>query len=187
MTVTSKPTPQPHWLNRKDMAASLGISVQAFDKWGIKPVARIGRNKYFTAAAVLESKLADLEAKHQQQQPAGADGEEIDPLLDYRRAQEEYRLTKARREAQELKNDRDSRRVVPVEFAIYSLSRIVAEVAAQLDTLPLTMRRKHPDLEGRHLDSLTREITRARNTAAQAGDKLPEILEEYLDQETGKE
>lgn len=184
---TSKQRPEPHWLNRKQMAASLGISVQAFDKWGVEPVARVGREKFFDCRSVLDAKLAELEAKHQQAQPAGADGEEIDPLLDYHRAQEEYLLTKARREAQELRNSREARRVVPVEFAIYSLSRVVAEVAAQLDTLPLTMKRKHPDLEPRHLDSLTREITKARNTAAQGADKMPEILEDFLDLETGKE
>lgn len=178
---TSKPTPEPHWLNRKDMAASLGISVQAFDKWGIEPIARIGGRKYFDVRSVLDTKLAEMEARHQQQQPQGDGDEEIDPLLAYRKEQEEYRLTKARREAQELKNDRDARRVVPVEFAIYSLSRVVAEVAAQLDTLPLTMKRKHPDLATRHLDSLTREITRARNTAANAGDKMPAILDDYLE------
>ncbi|MGM0913286.1 MAG: terminase small subunit [Pseudomonadota bacterium] len=176
---TSKPTPEPHWLNRKDMAASLGISVQAFDKWGIKPVARIGRNKYFTAAAVLEAKLSEMEAKQQQHQPQGADGEEIDPLLDYHRAQEEYRLTKARREAQELKNDRDARRVVPVEFAIYSLTGLASQIATIFDTLPLTVRRKHPDLAQRYLLSFEREVTKARNAAAELPEKLPDLLDGY--------
>lgn len=171
-----RPAPQPHWLNRKDMAASLGISVQAFDKWGIEPVARMGRSVYFDCRSVLNARLALAEAK---QQPTQLDGEEIDPMLDYKRDQEEYRLTRARREAQELKNDRDARRVVPVDFAIFSLSRVVAEVATQLDTLPLTMKRRHPDLEARHLEGLNREITRARNTAASAADKMPAILDEY--------
>lgn len=176
----TRPKPEPHWLNRKNMAASLGISVQAFDKWGIEPVARIGRSVYFDCRTVLNSRLAQAEAKQQSAQP---DGEDVDPMLDYKRDQEEYRLTKARREAQELKNDRDARRVVPVEFAIFSLSRVVADVASQLDTLPMTMKRRHPDLEARHLDSLTREITRARNTAAGAADKMPAILDEYQAQE----
>ncbi|PXX95006.1 DNA-packaging protein [Halomonas sp. LBP4] len=162
------------------MAASLGISVQAFDKWGIEPVARIGREKFFDCRNVLDAKLAEVEAKHQSSQPEGVDGEEYDPLLDYKRSQEEYRLTKARREAQEIKNDRDVGRLVPVGFAIYSLSGLASEMATIFDTLPLTMKRKHPDLESRHLDSFTREITRARNLAAELGEKIPEQLEEYL-------
>ncbi|MGY4876660.1 terminase small subunit [Vreelandella aquamarina] len=176
---TSKPTPEPHWLNRKQMAASLGISVQAFDKWAIEPVARIGNQKFFDCRTVVDSKLAEQAAKHQQQQPDDIDGEVIDPLLAYRKEQEDYRLTRARREAQELKNDRDARRVVPVEFATYSLSRIAAEIASVLDTIPLTIRRKHPELEPRHLESLLREITKARNIAAGAGDKMPEIVDDY--------
>src|SRR5690554_292454 len=174
----SKPTPEPHWLNRKQMAASLGISVQAFDRWAVEPVARIGREKFFDCGSVLQTKLAELEAKHQQQQPAGADGEVIDPLLEYRRAQEEYRLTRARREAQEIKNERDRGKLVPTTFAIFSLSRLAAEVATILDTLPMTMRRRHPDLEPRHLDSLAREIAKARNLAAGLGDNVHQHVEE---------
>jgi hypothetical protein len=40
---TKSITQQPGWLNKSRMAASLGISVQAFDKWGVQPVERIGR------------------------------------------------------------------------------------------------------------------------------------------------
>lgn len=177
---TSRPKPEPHWLNRKDMAASLGISVQAFDKWGIEPVARMGRSVYFDCRSVLSARLELAEARHQSSQPVGADDEEIDPMLSYRQDQEDYRLTKARRESQEIKNDRELARLVPVEFAIFSLSRVSAEIASVLDTLPLTMKRMHPDLEPRHLNSLLMEATRARNTAAMVGDKMPEILDEFL-------
>jgi len=184
---TSKPTPEPHWLNRKDMAASLGISVQAFDKWGIEPIARLGGRKYFDVRSVLDTKLAEMEARHQQQQPQGDGDEEIDPLLAYRKEQEEYRLTKARREAQELKNDRDARRVVPVEFAIYALTGTASQIATIFDTLPLTIRRKHPDLAQRYLLSFEREVTKARNAAAELPEKLPELLDGYWQHLEGKE
>nr|WP_132773025.1 DNA-packaging protein [Pseudomonas aeruginosa] len=45
------------WLNKSEMAASLGISPQAFDKWGVEPAAKIGREVFYTAQAVLQNRL----------------------------------------------------------------------------------------------------------------------------------
>ncbi|KGE78265.1 terminase small subunit [Halomonas salina] len=112
---------------------------------------------------------------------AGDDSEEFDPLLEHKREQEEYLLTRERRIGQQQKNEIAARKVVPSEFAIFSLSRLSAEIAAILDTLPLTMKRKHPDLEARHMDTLQRELAKARNQAAGLSDQLPEQLNEYHD------
>lgn len=171
----------PGWLNKKDMAASLRISVQAFDKWGIEPVARIGRSVYFDARQVLDHKLAELEAKHQ---PSATGDEEIDPLLEYKLEKERMGLIAAQRIGQEQKNEIQAKRLVPVDFATFSLSRMAAEIATILDTLPLTMKRKHPDLETRHLDTLMRELSKARNQAAGLDDRLPGFLDDYIDANT---
>ena len=108
-------------------------------------------------------------------------GDEIDPLLEHKREQEEYLLTRERRIGQQQKNEIAARKVVPSEFAIFSLSKLAAEIAAILDTLPLTMKRKHPDLEARHLDTLSRELAKARNQAAGLHDTVSDHLDEYHD------
>ena len=113
-------------------------------------------------------------------EPDDPDGE-YDPMLEHKREQEEYLLTKERRIGQQQKNEMGARKVVPSEFAIFTLSKIAAEIASILDTLPLTMRRKHPDLETRHLDTLMRELARARNKASGLDDKLPELLYDFFD------
>lgn len=172
----STPTKQRGWLNKSEMAASLGISVQAFDKWGVKPIERIGREAFFTAEAVLENRL-NREAE--KQQPEGLDG--IDPLAEAKLTQERLRLTAAQAVGQELKNRITERKSVPVEFALFVLSRIAAEIASGLDTLPLTLKRRHPDLEVRHIESVQREIAKVRNRAALLDERLPELLDEYLD------
>lgn len=172
----STTTKQRGWLNKSEMAASLGISVQAFDKWGVKPVERIGREAFFTAEAVLENRL---QREAEKQQPAGL--EDIDPLAEAKLTQERLRLTAAQAEGQELKNEVTRRKSVPVEFALYVLSRIAAEIASGLDTLPLTLKRRHPDLEVRHIESVQREIAKVRNRAALLDERLPELLDEYLD------
>lgn len=168
---------QPHWLNKSEMAASLGISVQAFDRWGVKPVARIGREAFFDARSVLDNRLEQAAKKHA---PAGENGEGIDPLVDEKLKQEKLRLTAELADTQELKNEQKRRRLVPAEFAVFALSRIAAEIGSKLDTIPLAVRRKHPDMPISQVESIQREIAVTRNIAAGLGDRLPELIDEFF-------
>jgi len=106
--------------------------------------------------------------------------EGIDPLADHKLTQERLRLTAAQAEGQELKNDISRRRAVPTDFAMFAFSKLAAEIASILDTLPLTLKRRHPDLEVRHIESVQRELSKARNRAAQLDELLPGLLDEYL-------
>lgn len=121
------------------------------------------------------------QASGQVKSPEAGAEEVLDPMLEQKREQEEYLLTRERRIGQQQKNELSARKVVPSEFAIFSLSKLAAEVAAILDTLPLTIKRKHPDLEPRHLDTLSRELAKARNQAAGLHETIPEHLNEYHD------
>lgn len=179
----AKNTPQKQrgWLNKSEMAASLGISVQAFDKWAVQPVDRIGREVFYDAKAVLLNRLQLQEQKHQPDD----DDSGVDPYIEMKLAQERLRLTAAQAEGQELKNDIAHRRSVPVDFSTFVLSRITAEISSILDTLPMTLKRRHPDLEVRHIDSVQRELAKARNRAAALDDALPDYLNEYIDAATG--
>lgn len=164
---------QRGWLNKSDMAASLGISVQAFDKWGVLPAARIGREVFYDARAVLDNRLEHQGGKKQLD-------DELDPLAEQKLTQEKLRLTKAQAEAQELKNEVTRRTLIPADFAVFALGQIVPEVASLMDTLPMTLRRKHPDLEARHITTLEREATKVRNACAGFADKLPELADEFF-------
>ncbi len=173
MSATSNiPQPEPHWLNKTEMAASLGISVQAFDKWGVKPTAKIGRSVYYDCRSVVSNRI---ENEQQKQQPA--EDEEVDPSkLDYQR----YRLTKEQADAQELKNQKERAEVVETAFATFTLSRIAAQLGSILESVPLNKRRTFPELETKHIEHLKREIVKAQNIAAGLDDKIPELLDEYL-------
>jgi phage terminase Nu1 subunit (DNA packaging protein) len=170
----SEPKKQRGWLNKSEMAASLGISVQAFDKWGVEPVERIGREAFYDCRTVLDNRLARAEEKYQ---PASDEDADTAKRLE----QERLRLTAAQAEGQELKNDITKRKSVPTEFATFVLSRLAAEIGSLLDTLPLTLKRRHPDLEVRHIESVQRELAKARNRAATLDERLPGLLNEYLD------
>lgn len=170
----TKPEKQRGWLNKSEMSGSLGISTQAFDKWGVDPVARIGREAFFDTRSVLDNRLRRLEAKPQP-------GAEIDPMAEQRLTQERLRLTSAQAEAQELKNEVSRRTLIPAGFITFSLSKLVPEISSTLDTLPMVVRRRHPELEPRHLDTLEREVTKIRNACAKFASILPELIDEYLD------
>jgi phage terminase Nu1 subunit (DNA packaging protein) len=170
-------TKQRGWLNKSEMAASLGISPQAFDKWGVEPVARIGREAFYTVQDVVQNRIDHAARK---QQPGVADGEGIDPLLEYKLTQERLRLTAAQADAQEKKNQVAEKLLVPVPFATFALSKIAAQIGSKLETVGKTVSRRHPDIDPRILETLEREIALARNVSAKAADDLPEILDEYL-------
>lgn len=114
--------------------------------------------------------------------PALSEG--LDPDAEAKLTQERLRLTSAQAEGQELKNDITKRKSVPTGFATYVLSRLAAEIGSILDTLPMTLKRRHPDLEVRHIESVQRELAKARNRAAGLDDRLPGLLDDYLDAAT---
>ncbi|HGT8169658.1 TPA: terminase small subunit, partial [Escherichia coli] len=65
-----------------------------------------------------------------------------------------------------LKNARDSAEVVETAFCTFVLSRIAGEIASILDGIPLSVQRRFPELENRHVDFLKRDIIKAMNKAA---------------------
>ena len=165
---------QRGWLNKSEMSESLGISTQAFDKWGVEPVARIGRETFFDVRSVVDNRVSKLDPIHQPD-------DDIDPLAEQKLIQERLRLTKAQSEAQELKNEVTRRVLIPADFITFTLSKLIPEIAATMDTLPMTMRRRHTDLEARHLDTLEHEATKIRNVCAKYAGLLPELIDAYID------
>ncbi|WP_422459155.1 terminase small subunit [Endozoicomonas sp. ALB115] len=164
--------PEPHWLKKTDMAASLGVSVQAFDKWGVQPLCKIGRSVYFDARSVLDNRLANEASKHK---PTSA--EELDPdSIEFER----YRLTRAQADGQELKNELAEGKVAPVDLQSYVLGKCLAEAAGILDTLVLNMKRKHPELTPVQLENFKREIVKSQNAIARGHELIPQYLDEYL-------
>jgi phage terminase Nu1 subunit (DNA packaging protein) len=168
---------QPGWLNKSRMAASLDISVQAFDKWGVKPVAKIGRETFYDAKSVLDNRL-----KHQgsKDQPVDDNGEPIDPLIEYKLQQERLRLTKAQADGQELRNRVKERQLVPTDFCTFAITRLCSMLGSALDTIHVKVKRKQPDIEVRFLEAIEREVSVTRNEAAALADTLPELLNEFF-------
>lgn len=161
-----------HLLNKKTMAKSCGVSVSAFDKWGVEPARREGREAFYDVASVLRNRLLNAQLRQAEPEPVDADDEE---LLKAR-----IRLTNAQADMQELKTKRKNGKVIDTEFIIWALSRLAGEISSILDGLPLTMDRAYPNMPDNQLERLRKEIAKASNRAAGVGERLPELAAEYI-------
>ena len=160
-------------LNKSDMAESIGISVQAFDKWGVVPTERRGREVLYDVRSVLDAWQA-RQQKKQQAEPTTADNAAQKLLL------ARIALTEEQAKGQQLKNQESEGRVVDTDFCIFALNRIAMELSSILDSIPLAVQRQCPDISPHHVDFLKLQIAKGANCCANAGDKLPEWLDEYL-------
>ena len=111
MNVAKKPhKPLKSWLNRSNLIVSLGISGSAFDNWNVEPVARIGREAFFTVADVLKNRL-DRQAELLGRSDDG------DAAASAEQQAEKTRLIVEQRVAQQLKNEQARRELAPVSLS----------------------------------------------------------------------
>lgn len=162
-----------HLLNKKNMAKSCKVGVTAFDKWGVEPVQRIGREAFYDVASVVSNRVENELSKIMDR---GGDIDDVE-LLKAR-----IRLTNAQADAQELKNARETGEVIDTAFASYALAKLAAEIGSIMDSLPLTINRKFPDMEPRYSNAIKVEVNRAVSRASTIADLIPEMAERYIEE-----
>lgn len=170
MKKTAQVIPQDEWLNQGQLLKSLGVSLSAFQRWGVRPVAKIGRSAYYTVRDVLDNRLAHQANERQR---------EIDPELE-EMEYERLRLTRAQADGQEIKNDIARGKIAPIEIIRVVLSRIAGEAAGELDGIPLDIKRKNPELDNRIIEDIKRHCVKAQNAIARSDEVLDEVLDDYI-------
>ncbi|WP_252727300.1 terminase small subunit [Shewanella algae] len=160
-------------LNKRDLCSSLGISTQAFDKWGVNFREKRGRECLYSVADVVANRVGHAERKFAASVP---EDDPEKPNLDFER----WRLTKAQADGQELKNDKDRKLVVEVGFATFLLNKIAVQIGPILDQAPLNVKRQHPDTDEHQLETMRAEIIKAGNIASGIGERIEDYLDEYL-------
>jgi phage terminase Nu1 subunit (DNA packaging protein) len=162
---------QSGWLNKKQMAASLGITPQGFDLYGIDPVAR--RHKYGEAFYTCEQVVAFKVRKAVQ-----AERERLERELSKRptvdaaeilqaQAEADLELTQERAETQRLKNAQLRRELAPVDGIRWVLGQVAAKIGAVLDPLPGKIRRRVPSLTNADVEAIRHECVKAQNIASE--------------------
>ncbi len=101
---------------------------------------------------------------------------ELQPgTIDYER----YRLTRAQADAQEMENEVERALLIPMELLTFLLPRIAGGISAKLDGIPLTLKRKYPELKPAHIDAIKTEVALASNQAAAIHEDLGRWLDEF--------
>lgn len=137
---------------------------------------RKGREAFYDVASVIDNRVSNAI-----NQITDDKGEiDNDELLRVR-----IRLLTAQAEAQELKNERERGDVISTEFCIYVLSKLASQISSIMDSLPLTMQRRFPQITPAMLDGLKKEVVRACNACTKLDENIPRILSDYLMETTG--
>lgn len=177
-------------VNKKRLSDIFGVSVRTIQNWQDQgmPVARGGGKGnevlYDSAAAIEWYSARDAEIENEKLRKEVEDlriasESDLQPgTIEYER----HRLTRAQADAQELKNAKDTAEVVETAFCTFVLSRIAGEIASILDGIPLSVQRRFPELENRHIDFLKKDIIKAMNKAAALDEIIPGLLSEYIEQ-----
>src|SRR5690606_6443110 len=119
--------------------------------------ARIGREAFFTAAAVLSNRLAHYQQKAESRAPT-VDDEDYEA--------QRTRLTKAQADAQEMKNEVTRREQAPVRLLALALENLSTRVVAVLQAIPSTVKTRIPHLTATEINQISREIIKAQNAAS---------------------
>jgi phage terminase Nu1 subunit (DNA packaging protein) len=151
--------PESHWLNQTSMAEACSVSLSAFQKWRVQPVARIGRETFYTASDVLANRLA-----HQARRlSAPATPSESEAA----QHQAKIALMQAQAEGQELKNAQLREELAPVDLIAWVVEQAGAGIARHLDEIPAAVKKRVPKLTAADLAIIQREIGKAQKAAMQ--------------------
>jgi phage terminase Nu1 subunit (DNA packaging protein) len=178
--MTKKADIEPGLLNKNQMATSCGLSRQAFDKWGVEPYKSIGNQKLYRVQDVLKNRLDRIQKKNDNYDNLNPDEYDdagvINPVL------EDAMLKREMRIAAQLKNQVLEGRLLPANLASAVITKVLAQVGATFDALPLQIKRLHPDIPQSAIDAIKREIVEYQNEAANAGQYVESYIDEFIEQ-----
>lgn len=177
-------------VNKKRIAEIFGVSIRTIQNWQDQgmPVARGGGKgnevMYDSAAVIVWYSVRAAAIENEKLRKVVEDlciasESDLQPgTIEYER----HRLTRAQADAQELKNARETGEVIDTAFATYALSKLAAEIGSILDSLPLAINRKFPDMEPRYSNAIRVEVNRAVSRASAAGNLITEMAERYIEE-----
>jgi phage terminase Nu1 subunit (DNA packaging protein) len=171
-------------INKSTLVASLGISSQAFDKWGVEPREKRGRENFYSIHDVVQNRIDNSFlnlSKPGVKKPSKSTSidQPNEDLLRVEKLSEEVRSLK-------LKNDILEARSIPVEVATEVLVGIISEQVAILETIPLLVKRHNPEMPSHAIEQIQRDISKVSNIAATLGDKLDDTIASLVAAAEGK-
>ncbi|PXX88760.1 DNA-packaging protein [Marinobacter vulgaris] len=130
-------------------------------------MARVGKHLYYEARAVLDNRLEKADQ--------AGNNSDIEA--------ERLRLTRAQAEGQEIKNELARGKTAPMEIITLSLSTVAGAASGILDSLPLDIKRKFPELDTQMIEAIRRHCVKAQNEISRLDEVVVEQLRDYLEQQ----
>ena len=173
------------------MAKSIGLSTQAFDKWGIEPIAKVGREAFFLVEDVVDFVVARAERKkgeHNNLLGMSFDEAMEASSLNYMERAELLKVEKIALEItrMRLQNAVLEGRSMPAWAVTEILSKILVTAGEIFDGLALKISRKHPNVDPRVIALVKSEVIRAQNEAAKLGAYSEEIIDDVISDSEAK-
>ena len=161
-------------LNQIQCAQVMGVSAVAFGKLDI-PSRKQGTSLRYRVSDLIEHAVSKRTRRLEQKLTELGDKGSYES--------ERLRLTRAQADGQELKNEIARGEVVPVDFAVFALGKVMNEAAGILDSLPLHIMRRHPEITNTAITGIKRELAKAMNAISSINETaLPEMIDEYISQ-----
>lgn len=133
-------------------------------------------DQHLTVAENVIRYIRQLRKSSSVSSPDEPETELIPGTLDY----EKLRLTKAQADNMEIKNQISRGEVAPIELIEKVITSSSAEASGILDSLPLMVKRKHPELSSQIIESIKRQVVKAQNAIARSDSAIEPVLQEYI-------
>ncbi len=158
----------------KEVADHLGITsryVRELSEKGILPKSR-GRN----GRDIDECRIRYL--NHLRERAKGKKENDDDDETDELR-EEKILLLRSQRQKLDLAYKKETGELLPAEVITFVINKTAPEAAGILDTIPLKVQRRHPDITPNQMNTLQTEIAKAMNAVTKVGENIDEYMNEY--------
>lgn len=170
-------------VNRTELGAIFGVSQTAIASWlreGLPRVETDGKHPMYDTSDCIEwyvrrkLNIASAVPGPEAGDESGGDGQTINQAF------EQARLTRERADAQELKNKILRREYVPIGVVSTVIAKVAVQMAGSLDALPLTIKRRVPELSMNGIDLVKRSVVDCQNSLADLDGKIESAVTEAM-------
>lgn len=161
-------------VKRVELSEILGVSTQSIIKWGQEqnnPIPIYGSNENTRAVLYDTEKVIEWLLTRR----GGGTGEKS---LKDKSAEQDLRLATEKADALAIKNAILRREYAPIAVVSQVLSKVGAQIGSVLDTLPLNVKRRVPELENQTIELIKSEVVKTQNVIATMDDALEQAIDE---------
>jgi len=159
------------WIDRVTMAKSCGVAVVTFSSWGVVEVGKYKNRKYYTVKDVINNRL---EHRIRASVSVNSSGSEEAQTIDGARLLE----IRAKTAKLDIENSIRRKEFAPVSIISHVLGKLCAQINATLESIPIKLKRRCPQLRAPDLEVVKGEIVKCQNLAS----ALTIDLDDYTDQ-----